>query len=182
MQIAHLDMHAPVGWIVDLTDNGGGNMWPMLAGLGPLLGERPLGAFAFPDQLPVPWFYTAGQAGVGETCLANTMTGGYQLHNPDKPVAVLTSARTASSGEAVVLAFCGSAQTRRFGTPTRGLTTANEGFDLPDGATISLTVATFMDRAGRSYDGPIAPDQLIEGPSTALQAAAAAWIHATTRA
>jgi carboxyl-terminal processing protease len=178
-QIAQLDIHAPVGWIVDLTDNGGGNMWPMLAGLGPLLSESPLGAFAFPDQLPVLWFYAAGQAGVGDTCLADTMTGGYRLQSPDMPVAVLTSARTASSGEAVVLAFCGCAQTRRFGMPTRGLTTANEGFDLPDGATISLTVATFMDRAGRSYDGPIEPDQVVEGPSTALQAAAAAWIHTT---
>ena len=92
-QIAQLDIHAPVGWIVDLTDNGGGNMWPMVAGLGPLLAESPLGAFPFPDQLPVPWFYAAGRAGVGDTCLADTMTGGYHLHSPDMPVAVLTSAR-----------------------------------------------------------------------------------------
>jgi carboxyl-terminal processing protease len=179
-QIAQLDAHAPIGWMVDLTDNTGGNMWPMLAGLGPLLGEGTLGAFGFPDLPPVPWFYTAGQAGVADTCLAQTTANGYDLQSTRAPIAILTSVRTASSGEAVALAFCGRAQTRRFGTSTRGLTTANEGFDLPDGATISLTVATFMDRAGQSYDGPIEPDQTVEGPSTALQGAAAAWIRAAT--
>jgi len=33
------DASAPCGWVVDLRHNGGGNMWPMLAGVGPILGE-----------------------------------------------------------------------------------------------------------------------------------------------
>jgi carboxyl-terminal processing protease len=181
MQIAQLDASAPIGWMVDLTDNTGGNMWPMLAGLGPLLGEGTLGAFAFPELPPVPWFYTAGQAGVADTCLTQTTTGGYELQRAHTPIAILTSTRTASSGEAVALAFCGRAQTRRFGTPTRGLTTANEGFDLPDGATISITVATFMDRIGRIHEGAIEPDQVVHGDATMLQDAAAGWLHAMTQ-
>jgi len=32
-------------WIVDLCGNGGGNMWPMLAGIGPLLGDSIVGRF-----------------------------------------------------------------------------------------------------------------------------------------
>jgi hypothetical protein len=32
-----LDVPTTCGWIVDLRKNIGGNMWPMLAGLGPLL-------------------------------------------------------------------------------------------------------------------------------------------------
>ena len=35
----------PIGWIVDLRGNGGSNMWAALAGLGPLLGEGPVGFF-----------------------------------------------------------------------------------------------------------------------------------------
>ena len=31
-----------------LRGNGGGNMWPMIAGVGPLLGEGPLGYFIGP--------------------------------------------------------------------------------------------------------------------------------------
>ena len=37
-----------VGWIVDLRQNGGGDMWPMLAGVGPVLGDGPAGSFVFP--------------------------------------------------------------------------------------------------------------------------------------
>jgi carboxyl-terminal processing protease len=37
--ICQLDLKNPCGWIVDLRKNIGGNMWPMLAGLGPILGD-----------------------------------------------------------------------------------------------------------------------------------------------
>ncbi len=37
--IADLDKAHPAGWVVDLRGNVGGNMWPMLAGIGPVLGE-----------------------------------------------------------------------------------------------------------------------------------------------
>ncbi len=32
-----------VGWIVDLREDRGGNMWPMIAGLGPILGQGIIG-------------------------------------------------------------------------------------------------------------------------------------------
>jgi len=38
-QIRAADGPALAGWIVDLRGNGGGNMWPMIAGVGPVLGE-----------------------------------------------------------------------------------------------------------------------------------------------
>src|SRR5690348_5042975 len=38
--IGDLDRYHPDGWVVDLRGNVGGNMWPMLAGIGPLLGEN----------------------------------------------------------------------------------------------------------------------------------------------
>ncbi len=37
--VGELASKGPCGWIVDLRGNGGGNMWPMLAGVGPILGE-----------------------------------------------------------------------------------------------------------------------------------------------
>ena len=177
-QIAQLDTADPVGWMVDLTENSGGNMWPMLAGLGPLLGEGPLGSFDFPNQPPAIWSYRAGQACFDDFALAQTSNGGYHLRKIAPPVALLTTTRTASSGEAVLVAFCGRPNTCRFGTPTRGLTTANEGFPLPDGATISVTVATFVDRLGRVYGQAIAPDQYVDGDEHQIQTRAAAWIHA----
>ena len=42
------------GWIVDLRSNTGGNMWPMLAALGPLLDGGLVGAFTAPDATSTP--------------------------------------------------------------------------------------------------------------------------------
>src|SRR5438270_7244326 len=42
--IRAVDQPPACGWIVNLRQNGGGLMWPMLAGIGPLLGEGEAGA------------------------------------------------------------------------------------------------------------------------------------------
>ena len=116
------------GWVVDLRQDTGGNMWPMLAGLKPFLGSVGLGTFESPTGSSAPWI--AGQ-GVGlEPPKALAVL-------ESSWVAVLTGPRTASSGEAVTIAFRGRPRTRSFGQPTAGLSTSNETFPLPDGAMIS---------------------------------------------
>ena len=55
--ILDLGKQRPCGWIVDLRSNTGGNMWPMLAGIGPVLGEGKVGGFIFPNGKEVSWFY-----------------------------------------------------------------------------------------------------------------------------
>lgn len=40
-QIVSLDSRGATRWVVDLRLDGGGNVWPMLAGLAPLLGDGP---------------------------------------------------------------------------------------------------------------------------------------------
>ena len=181
-QMAQMDAADPVGWMVDLTENWGGDMWPMLAGLGPLLGEGRLGAFDFPKRPPALWSYRAGQACIDDVARARTSGGGFQLRSAEAPAALLTGTHTASSGEAVLIAFNGRPGTRRFGTTTRGLTTANDQFSLLDGATIFLTIGTFADRFGRVYGQAIEPDEYVEGDGSEVQTRAAAWIHATGQA
>ena len=39
-----------VGWIVDLRENRGGNMWPMIAGLGPIFGEGIIGWIVYNNR------------------------------------------------------------------------------------------------------------------------------------
>src|SRR5215472_4943040 len=46
--VADLMAQKPDGWLVDLRGNDGGNMWPMLAGIGPVLGEGDLRSFQAP--------------------------------------------------------------------------------------------------------------------------------------
>jgi C-terminal processing protease CtpA/Prc len=93
------------------------------------------------------------------------------------PVAVLTGPRTASSGEATVLAFRGRAQTRSFGQPTAGVSTANVVRRLVDGSALVLTTSVMRDRNGHGDGRKIAPDQATVGDATTV-AAAEAWLLA----
>jgi carboxyl-terminal processing protease len=159
--IREIDAERPCGWVVDLRQNIGGNMWPMLAGLGPILGEGQVGAFVSPDGEQVGWTYTDGQAWEGDSLQAAVTGVAYELGEPLPPVAVLIGRRTSSSGEAIVVAFRGRPNTRSFGRVTTGLSTSNENFALSDGAWIFLTVSEFADRTGQRHGGVIAPDQVI---------------------
>lgn len=53
------------GWVVDLRQDGGGNMYPMIAGLGPLIGNHPLGYFVNPanPKYNSDWAYRNGRCG-----------------------------------------------------------------------------------------------------------------------
>jgi carboxyl-terminal processing protease len=50
----------PQGWIVDLRDNSGGNMWPMLAAVAGLLEDGVLGHFVLPGGRSRRGRWTAG--------------------------------------------------------------------------------------------------------------------------
>jgi carboxyl-terminal processing protease len=177
------DQVGTCGWIVDLRKNDGGNMWPMLAGVGPILGEGIAGSFVDPDGVKQVWGYYHGQAqSAGSTIIEATSP--YQLKHPLPPVAVLTGPVTASSGEAIAVAFRGRPQTRSFGEPTAGVPTANNEFPLRDGALLVLTVAVDADRTGQTYDTAISPDQpipidLSQRGTTADRGvqAATTWLH-----
>ena len=99
--VIDLQTQKPNGWIIDLRGNGGGNMWPMLAGIGPVLGEGDLGAFESPTGDRETWFYKGGKAGTRapqqqEEISANVTQPPFTL--PDLPlVALLLDRGTGSS-------------------------------------------------------------------------------------
>jgi carboxyl-terminal processing protease len=148
-----LDRSAPTcGWIVDLRPNTGGNMGPMLLGVGPLLGSGVVGYNVDPDSVWVPWRYDRRH-----------VPAPYEMIHPDPPVAVLTSSLTISSGEAIATTFRGRPDTRSFGASTGGLTTGIRGHTLPDGAVIGVAASVFADRTRRIYGGVLVPDQPVPG-------------------
>lgn len=141
-----------VGWIVDLRGNKGGNMWPMLCGVGPILGEGTAGYFIDPDNKIQEWGYRNGST------LGMQINNPYVLKKPNPKVAVLIDQATASSGEAVAVAFKNRSDTKFFGRPTCGLSTANQNYDLADGAQLYLTVSTMADRTQKLYGKKVIPD------------------------
>ncbi len=163
--IEGVDTLGACGWVVDLRGNTGGNMWPMVAGVGPIVGEGVLGLFVDPDSVVSTWTYSAGRSELDGATI--TRVGApYELLNPDPPVAVLTDSLTASSGEATTIAFRGRSDARSFGRPTRGISTANRAFGLSDGARLFLTVSTMADRTGQLYGQEVVPDVDVPGART----------------
>ncbi len=141
------------GWVVDLRDNSGGTMWPMLAGLFPLLGEASPGAFTDREGKVTPW----------------KIRGARECDLSQAPVAVLIGPRTASSGEMTAIAFIDRPNTRFFGQPSAGLATGNRPIFLPDGARVALTTTRVQDRSGRTLE-QVKPDEAADGEA-ALEAA-----------
>jgi len=170
--VHELDARRPLGWIVDLRGNGGGNMWPMLAGIGPVLGEGRVGAFRTLRGVGEHWYYRDGRAGVendgGESqFVAAAVAPPRVLATPSPPVVVLIDDGTASSGEAVAIAFRGRPRTRLIGTPTYGLSSSNQGFVLGDGANLVITTGLDVDRTGKEYADQVVPDEVVSGPACA---------------
>lgn len=187
--VAGLAAQAPCGWIVDLRGNGGGDMWPMLAGLGPLVGEGACGAHVGADGDQASWEYRAGKAILRERGVERVLTEVEGAVTPavDRaaPVAVLIDGGTASSGEAMAVCFRGRPESRSFGERSYGASTATQGFRLPDGANLVLAVATFADRTGATYPRGVPADEGVAIGDRALPrgedpvvAAALRWLAA----
>jgi len=175
------DDGARCGWIVDLRDNGGGAMWPMLLGMAPLLrtsvvNNEDVGSFETAHG-PQRWTLTATAVQLAGKPLLDFGQSGYVLRQPGAPVAVLFGPRTGSSGEASVLVWRGRPQARSFGQPTAGVSTGNVVHTLADGSRLLLTTSVMHDRNDRGDGLKIEPDQRVEG-EVATVAAAQAWLLA----
>ncbi|ARS40301.1 hypothetical protein CA265_11810 [Sphingobacteriaceae bacterium GW460-11-11-14-LB5] len=179
-QICRLDTANQIqGWVVDLRKNTGGNMYPMIAGLGPLISTGELGYFVYPDEKKTkyhPWTYTSSDKPT--STMGITISKPYQIKNKDSKVAVLIGPRTSSSGEMTTISFIGKAHTKLFGEPTGGYTTANRGFKLADGSYLYLASSYTADRNKKEYRGKIQPDVLIKpsGDGDEVLKAAVKWL------
>jgi carboxyl-terminal processing protease len=167
--LTDLSAQNPKGWIVDLRGNTGGNMWPMLTGIGPILGDGAVGAFVATGG-KMTWVYQDGKTGTrnpaGLETVSLTLPEAPAPVAPSAPVAVLVDSSTASSAEAITIAFHGRPDTRFFGTHTAGKSTAVQPFKLDDGAEIYLTTAIDADRTGKAFPDGFTPDQIVASPGT----------------
>lgn len=147
-------------WVIDLRRNSGGNCWPMLTGMGPLLGDGVCGFFVRKAKA-TPFSYEAGKATYGGNTMCHVTRPVVLSMQQRRQVMVLTGPKTSSSGEILTLAFRGLPYARLIGEPTAGFTTANTTYDLLDGSTLVLSICQEADRTGRIYEGRIAPDELV---------------------
>ncbi len=150
----------PCGWVLDLRRNSGGFPFSMLSVLEPFLGNGPFLGFAYGDGTRQAVVFDNGTLRVGAS---KSWVNENPVRLPDQeiPLALLTSPNTASAGEAAVIAFVGRRNSRTFGEPTVGVTSANVGISLSDGAFVMVTHSYDTDRSGKLYDGPLVPEAAI---------------------
>jgi C-terminal processing protease CtpA/Prc len=158
--VRRLDEMGASAWIVDLRFNSGGNMWPMLAGVGPLLNGNRVGAFVREGEDAVNWEYSEGRAGTPGSVSA-VIDAPYTLRDPNAKLLVLIGKYCTSSGEAIAVAFRGRENTRFLGKPTGGATTSTQTIWMGDGAMLFVTNAVYADRTGTVYGGKVIPDLVI---------------------
>lgn len=118
----------------------------------------------------------ADMAPDGVTPWGSRPTAGCHLDLPQCRIAVVIGPRTASSGEAVAVAFRARPEVRFFGQTTAGLATSNQGLPLPDGGALILTTGVMLDRAGAAYPQGISPEVLVPVDHEAIEAAAG-WLR-----
>ena len=170
------------GWIVDLRGNTGGNMYPMIAGLGPLIGEGNLGYFVKTvnkKEQKNNWYYTNGKCGAGKG-VTLTVPNPYKIKNKNTKIAVLIGPRTSSSGEMTTISFIGKKTAKLFGASSGGYTTANGSFKISDGSTLLLASSYTADRNGNKFLQKISPDVIVtkgKDGSDADIKAAETWLN-----
>ncbi len=146
------------GWIIDLTANTGGGFAPMLLALSPLLNAGDLLEVAYPDGKVDP----VTKSSLRDYLVWNGdpyTSGLLDLHVEQAlPITVLQSGFTASAAEGTLFALMTQPNTRSFGQPTGGFTTANDVVPLPDEAFIVISVGYMRPPHGLALDAPINPD------------------------
>ncbi|MCC4619213.1 S41 family peptidase [Xanthomonas cassavae CFBP 4642] len=153
---------ARCGWVIDLRQNTGGTMWPMVNGLQSLLGDQSLGYFVDSAGRQTPWHARP--------------TAGARASQTERPVALLIGPHTASAGEMVAIAFRGHPATRSFGQASAGQTTSNRSVDLPGGGVLAIASSATQDRNAQRLDGALQPDVALD-PQVDAIAAAAQWLR-----
>lgn len=147
------------GFIIDLRLNGGGNIYPMLSGLSPLLGNNTIG---FETDI------NGNIARVWEIKNGNFIIGGYQttevMAKPASklegmPVVVLIGPVTKSSGSMTAIAFKKRPNTICIGEPTAdGYTTSSGYFQFAPNLTLNFATNFVADRDKTIYKSSVKPD------------------------
>lgn len=160
----HLDAR---GVIVDLRNNTGGNMYPMITSVSPLLPDGIVLQFKSRKKTtPIPLGYVTESYQIAPESI--------RKFPASTPVAVLTDDRTGSSGEATLICFLGLDNVKTFGGPTAGYPSGNVTHTLADGYLFAITRSAEIARTGEVFcEDPINPDVITDTPLED----AVAWIE-----
>jgi len=157
IQLKALDAQQPKGWIIDLRENDGGSIFPMI--------------WHFADLIDVDSTYSVvDRAGVEskQNVRMNNLNDHDQkwaklfdleydkvppiaIKNKNVPIVLLVSRFTSSSGEFFAAHFKGQKNATIMGHTTNGRTSGNDQFAVGNNYMINLTTSVIKDRTGKLY-------------------------------
>ena len=144
-------------WIIDLRYNGGGNMYPMVAGIGTLIGDGIVGKLVTSNNDTLfCWRIKKGNF-IYDVPDVVTLSNKPIFKTLPK-IAVLTSRWTVSSGEVVATILKGRPNTKFFGEATGGFTTNNSWEIINDEVIVNISTGIYADRNGIAYETNIPVD------------------------
>lgn len=148
--VCELEEKGASTWIIDLRYNGGGNMFPMVEGIAPIIGDGIVGGTkGITEKENSIWkiengdfYYDEQNVAFPNDCSASG----------NQKIAVLVSEYTASSGEALAVILKNRPNTRFFGNKTNGKVTVTDWNQLNELTALMISVSYYMDREGNTYD------------------------------
>ncbi|WP_424463199.1 S41 family peptidase [Pseudoclavibacter helvolus] len=167
------------GFIVDLRGNHGGNMYPMLGAVSPLLDQVEVASLVDRDGNVSAIAVTSSKVSAGDhpPLTYATPVVQFDLSGAGLPIAVLQDMETGSAAEMVLTAFRGQENVRTFGMQSAGRATGNDAWVLRDGSELVLTTTNYADRTGAIMPLPIPAD--VSTISDDAEEAAHDWISET---
>ncbi|MGY3777897.1 S41 family peptidase [Isobaculum melis] len=143
------------GIIIDLQENTGGDMHPMITGISNLIPDGRQFSFIDKQDSKTDINLENGRLADESDSVKNEKTEKIKTI----PIAVLINEMTASSGEMTALCFKGLDNVQFFGKNSAAYTTVNTSIPLYDGTYLQLTTAKIEDRTGKIYQNDsIVPD------------------------
>jgi len=159
--------------VVDLSEQTGGNAWPPLIAMYPLLGDANKANWVDRDGNRRPVVSRAELESMNRQYAGERTNPLARFANT--PLAVLVGERTASAGEMLLVALLGEERVQTFGRTSFGMSTSNGTYPLADGSTLVLTVDRYALGDGPVYRGgipPMHPGAAGESLDASLRAAA----------
>jgi carboxyl-terminal processing protease len=152
-------------WIVDLRYCHGGNMNPVIAGIGPLLGEGLIGGLVDrKHKIKKLYEIHNGKFYDDKHLVVEFPTTKDMMHTK---IAVLTSKYTSGAGEILAMMIKGRKHTKIIGEPTAGQVTFTTNIAIKKDLVMALSECFYQDRKGIIYKENIKPEILVEFESTA---------------
>lgn len=143
-------------WLIDLRDNRGGLLEPMLSALAPFFASGTLFEHVNPGAAIVePVSITTSGVRIGKNIRAHDRPTAGSL--ADAPVVVAISRRCASACEAIAAAFRDRPRTLLVGEDTAGFVTADAIHHIADDYWLALTERYLADACGKLVGDRITP-------------------------